>query len=77
MDIKNEIVTLAVRYLNGKTRVFAKPDPIAELVNVILTGQTQEERVASAIVDSVESVAKLAKSHVTVRKFRKNLPDHI
>lgn len=77
MDIKTEIVALAVRILKDKTDLVATPDTFTEVFAVFATGKTHDVRTAEAIIESAATVANFAKKTNIIRKFKKSIPNHL
>lgn len=71
MNIKTEIVALAVRVL-AENGIIRKPDTFSELFSEILTGQSYDKRMADEIVASTDKAVVAAKRIKTALPFKKN-----
>jgi hypothetical protein len=73
MNLKTEIVALAVRTLAEKTNLVRKPDAFEELINTIFTGKSFDQRVAEDVIgttDELASIAKRIRTRHQVKKIR-------
>lgn len=77
MNVKTEIVALAVRILQDKTNLIDTPDSFTEFFAVLSTGKSYDVRAAESIVELAEKAAKLTKNTNTIRKFKKTIPNHV
>lgn len=71
MNIKVEIVTLAIRALQSNTTLLRRPDTFENFISAIFTGQTIEERQAHQVVATAETLVDSAKKMNLNRKFKK------
>jgi hypothetical protein len=72
MNIKTEIVALAVRVLAEK-KIISKPDNFTEFLTVIMTGETFDRRLASTVVTSSDKAVAAVKSYKINRELNKPL----
>lgn len=72
MNLKTEIVALAVRALADKTNLIRKPDAFEELFGALFTGKTYDQRLAEDIVADADKLASAAKRFKTNRQAKKN-----
>lgn len=71
MNIKRELIALAIRALSEKTNLVRKPDPFEDLLSTIFGGETREERLARELDESSQRAIEAAKRLNTNRKFKK------
>lgn len=71
MNIKLELVTLAVRALSTKTSLLPKHSEFDNFISTLLTGETVETRTAKSILAETERLAGAARKMNTNRKFKK------
>ncbi len=71
MNIKLELVTLAVRVLSTKTTLLPQQSGLDNFISTLLTGETFETRTAKNILAETERIAGAAKRANTNRKFKK------
>ena len=71
MDLKTELVALAVRVLSAKTNVVQKPDQFTELLTVMFGGESYDRRLARSIVADSENAVTAVKQFRTNRQFKK------
>ena len=73
MNLKTEIVALAVRALSDKTNLIRKPDALEELFSALFTGKSYDQRLAEDIVADAENAAAAVKRFKTSRQAKKTL----
>jgi hypothetical protein len=71
MNLKTELVTLAVRVLAEKTNLVRKPDPFENMISELFTGQTYEQRVAQDMIGKTDEVVSIVKSVTTRCRSKK------
>lgn len=71
MNIKTEIVALAVRVL-AENGIIRKPDAFNEMISEIFTGQSYDKRMANEIVAGTDKAVTAAKRIKIARPFKKN-----
>jgi len=72
MNLKTEIVALAVRALADKTNLIRKPDAFEELITGLFGGESYDQRLAKDIVADADKLASAAKRFKTSRQAKKN-----
>lgn len=70
MNLKTELVALAIRHLTSKN-IIAPSNGIDEFVSVLFTGKSADVRLAEEIVASAGQMAQIVKRANTNRKFKK------
>ena len=76
MNLKTEIVALAVRALADKTSLIRKPDAFEEFINQIFGGESYDQRLAKDIVADADKLAAAAKRFKTTRQAKKSPEIH-
>lgn len=71
MNVKTELIALAVRALSEKTDLISKPDNFTEFFATFTTGKTYDERVAEQIEEFAQKSVTAARKMRTDRKFKK------
>lgn len=75
MNLKTELVALAVRVLAEKTTLVRKPDAFEELINGIFTGKSFDQRAAENVVGKTDEVISIVKSVNARRQAKKQIPN--
>jgi hypothetical protein len=71
MNIRTELIALAVRAISEKTNLVPKPDAFSEFFAVFTTGKTYDQRVAESLeASALDAVTAVKKMNVN-RKFKK------
>jgi ABC-type enterochelin transport system substrate-binding protein len=70
MNIKTELIALAVRVAADHTNLIQKPDNFTETINAFFGYESFDKRLAKDIETDVDRVVAAAKSLNTRRKFR-------
>ncbi len=73
MNLKTELVTLAVRVLAEKTNLVRKPDAFENVISELFTGQTYEQRVANDAIGKTDEVVRIVKSVTSARRQAKKI----
>ena len=71
MNLKTEIVALAVRALAENTNLIRKPDAFEELISTLFTGKSFDQRVAEDVVGKTDEVVSIAKRIRSSRQAKK------
>jgi len=71
MNIKRELIALAVRVLADNTNLVRKPEPFEELITNLFGGETYDQRTARVIDEESAKALEAAKRFNTNRKFKK------
>jgi len=71
MNIKTEIVALAVRLLADKTNLIHKPDTFELFLNSLMGVESYDRRLASEIIAESDRAVAAVKRKNTDRKFKK------
>lgn len=75
MNIKTEIVALAVRVL-AENGIIRKPDTFETFLTEIFGGESYDHRMANEIVASTDKAVTAAKRIKPIRRFKKN-PENV
>lgn len=71
MNAKHTIALAVVRLLADNTNIIRKNDSLSEMISVVMTGKSQEERIAEQAVATIDEVVERAKVLKTRRQFSK------
>jgi hypothetical protein len=71
MNVKREILALAVRILAEKTNLIQKPDPSTEFFNTIFGAGTYDQRMAENLEVGIDKTTELVKRARLNREFNK------
>ncbi len=75
MNIKHEVIALAIRLVADKTNLIRKPDSIEVLITQLFGGETYDRRLARSISEETERAVEATKRFRTNRKFKKITTD--
>lgn len=71
MNIKREIIALAVRILADKTGVVRKPEPFETFLTEIFGGESYDQQIARNVEVELDRAVRTAKRVKTDREFKK------
>ena len=75
MNIKREIIALAVRILADKTTVVRKPEPFEAFLTEIFGGESYDQQIARNVEVELDRAVQTAKRVKTDREFKKITQD--
>ena len=75
MNLKVEILTLAIRFFNEKTGTAPVQNPWEDLLTTMFGLESPEERTARSLVEASEKIVGMVKTKNINRKFEKIVED--
>lgn len=75
MNVKRELIALAVRVLADKTSLVRKPDSFELFLNSMFGGETYDQQLARQIEADLDKATAAVKRANTNRKFKKITQD--